>query len=270
MGRLIYLLMLRFANTARMRMHTRQQQSETRAGSPVGMILKAIAPWMLIATTLRTLGVLTLPDGMLLLTAAELALFIAFLLASQRWIETTGGDVGYAGLSVWRRLGMSKGILLRIAALGYAAYYCAWFLGLRSIYTTPVVYGFDAIAFNRFNDFTLIWGPTMALASYLLVVQQAMGRKPTLVGAAGLIKDHWRYLLPVTALLVPALALFNTAQWSVGPVIKAAFNPLGSPALTAAVTIIYLCLFASLRLAGTIAALTFALRASYRAKEARH
>lgn len=246
-------------------MSVEQQGRNLAEGSPIGAILWAIAPWMLLATMLRTVGVVTLPEGMILFNAAELALFIAFLLASQRWIELTGGNVSYAGMGVFQRLSMAKGILLQVAALGYAAHYAAVQMGMQSIYATPVVYGFDAIAFNRFNDFTLIWGPMMALVTYLLVVEQAMGRTPTLFGAARLFKAHWRYLAPTVALLVPGLALFNTIQWSVGPVIRDILAPAGSPALTAAATILFLFAFATMRLAATVAALTFALKASYRA-----
>lgn len=240
-------------------------QSGLATQSPFRAILREIAPWMLLATTLRTIGVLTLLAGYVFFNAAELALFIAFLMASQRWIELTGGAVDYSGLGIMRRLGMAKGILLRITLLGFAAHYAAWFLGFRPVYTTPVVYGFDAIAFNRFNDFMLLWGPAMALATYLLVVEQAVGNRPTFLGAARQFLAHWRYLLPAVALLVPALAFFNTIQWSVGPTIRAIFDVAGSPALTAGATIVYLFAFASVRLAATVAVLTFALKTAHAA-----
>ncbi len=232
--------------------------------SPLRHILWATTPWMLLATTLRTVGVVTWPDGKLLFSAAEFALFIAFLLASQRSIELTGGNVSYAGMGLWRQLNVAKGVLLRIALLGYAAYYAAWYVGVRSVCSTPVVYGFDAIAFNRFNDFMLAWGPAMALATYLMVAEQATGRSPTFAGGVGLLSQHWRFLLPATALLIPALVVFNSVQWSVGPLVRQVFEPTGFQALTAAATIVFLFAFASLRLVGTVLILTLALKASYK------
>jgi len=240
-----------------------QQTPATTIRSHIGSVLWIIAPWMLLATTLRTFGVVSYPSGMLLFLFAELVLFIAFLLASQRWIEATGGNVGYSGLDIVQQLAMAKGILWRLAAIGLVAHYGAWLLGLKAVYTTPLVYGFDAVAFNRFNDFTLLWGPLMGTLAFLMLVDQSMGRNPTFLGAISLFRRHWRYLVPVIVLLIPVLAIFNSVQWTVGPMIRSTLNLLGLESLTTPAVIFFLFAFASLRLAGTIALLTFALKASY-------
>lgn len=235
-----------------------------RQGSPLRQIFRAVAPWMLLATVVRTFGVVGLPEGMLLIYGSEIVLFVAFLIACQRSIELTGGSVAFSQLGVFRRMAMAKDILWRVALLGLIAHYAAVFAGLPFVYRVAVVYGFDGLAFNRFQNFMLLWGVLIGLLTFLMAVDKARGEPATLYGAIALLWTHWRGLGLAVLFLVPALAVMNIFQLAIGPFIARMFAPADSQALTAGVTIIYLWLFACLRVAGSVLVFTLALKWSWR------
>ena len=206
-------------------------------------------PWLMLAAALRMIAsggkLVALPA----FVAAETALFLAFVLATRRIIEATGGQTGLGALGFGDQLRLARRVLWQRFALIFGVYAALIFAGARRV-APHVIIGFDGVAFDQFTN------PGRFLSACFAAVVLLMILRSDLV-------QRWRYVaggfLVVFVFHLLLAPVQNGARW----LVHLLWSTDALPQLKMTVYFAMIFGFGGLRLWGTIAILTFALRASY-------
>lgn len=229
------------------------------------LLLEAV-PWLLLATVMRMVA-RSMGDGfgLLVLAAGQFALFIAFLLASQKMIHLAGGTTGLVGLSFRSQAALARAVLWRLLVLFLAANLLALWIGVDRFAAAVFWLGFDGIAFKWLGGTLLMtWSAVVAAVVYLMVVEKGAARQPGFVAVLRQFLVRWRYLLSAAVAIIAMQAAANAIQSLVGAMLQPLHAQLAPPLLKASAYLMFSFIFAYVRLWATIAILTYALRASYR------
>ena len=226
--------------------------------------LMEAVPWLMLASAMRFIAygnkLLALPA----MVMADLALFLAFLLAAHRMIEFADGRTRLGWLSVYEQIELGWRVIHRVVLLLIAAALAFNVLGAREV-APHLMLGFDGIAFDQFTKAGMFWSATLAAIVLLMVVQAGLNRSVTLSGA---LRELWQRsgcLLP--AIMAVALFQFGLSfvQAFARSGVQLFWTTSGAPTIVKNfVYFAFVFSFASLRLWVTLAILTFALRESYR------
>ncbi len=84
-----------------------------------------VVPWMMLSAAVRVLSVQGGVTAIVAMQISDLCLFIAFLLAARRMIESTGGVTSLGRLSFRQQVTMGRKILLRVVGLMIAGQFIA-------------------------------------------------------------------------------------------------------------------------------------------------
>ena len=228
-------------------------------------LLLGTVPWLLLATATRMHGRHTEGGlGLLVLLIAQFALFIAFLVASNRMIRLFGGSTALDRLSFNEQFALGRGIIWRLLGLFLAANLLAVWAGMGKLTAAFLWFGFDGIAFDWHRNILLLWSPLVAVIAYLMVVEKGAGREPGFGSVLRQMRDRWRYLLPAMLAIMALQIVSNTIQHFAGFIMEPLYVQL---TLSVPKNLMYLGFFfcfAYIRLWATVAILTYALRLSYR------
>ena len=229
-------------------------------------LLVEAMPWLFLAMTLRTIS-FAYPFAIYLLLyfGSQFILLLAFLVASQRMIEITGGVSQLGKLSISEQLRLSRAIVWRMIAIGLVVAVAAQSAGMPDDSAARFVQGFDGIAFNRYFDLLLIWSPLTAIFAFLMLVERGQGRAATLRGSTREFFVRWPYLISAALIIMPCILLLNGLQSLIGPPTSEFVTSFLPERLRLLAMITFLFVFAFARLWLTVALLTYALQRSYRA-----
>lgn len=228
------------------------------------LLLEAV-PWLMLAAAMRVVifggGLAVIPAEIV----ANASIFLAFLVTARRMIEFTEGTTALGYLSFGQQLAVAYRVLHPVGLVIVALYMLAAAIGARFL-VRHIYFGFDGIAFDQYSDIGRVWSALIAALIFLMVVRAEHGRPPSFLGAIRELGARWKYLLPAIAAVALFHIILSPVQGAVRWWVYLFWNGTAAPeALKAAVYFVFIFGFASLRLWGTIAILTFALRASYRA-----
>lgn len=224
-------------------------------------------PWLLLATVIRIYS-RALPDSVLLLgfLVLHVPVFIAFLLASQKMIDLTGGTTSLERLSFRRQLSLSWAVIWRLLILFFATIGAAILFGIDKSLAARLWVGFDGIVFAWGWGFLPFWSALIAAIAFLMVVEKGLNRKPTLRSVLRQIKSRWTYLAQAVIIIGVFFLVCNFVQLFVGNIVKALGDQMAHPLPRNLLYVGFFLGLSCLRLWGAIAILTYALRASYRHK----
>lgn len=219
-------------------------------------------PWLMLAAALRMIAsggkLVALPA----FVAAETALFLAFVLATRRIIEATGGQTGLGALGFGDQLRLARRVLWQIFALIFGVYAALIFAGARRV-APHVIIGFDGVAFDQFTNPGRFLSACFAAVVLLMILRSDQGKGASLLGALRELVQRWRYvaggILVVFVFHLLLAPVQNGARW----LVHLLWSTDALPQLKMTVYFAMIFGFGGLRLWGTIAILTFALRASY-------
>jgi len=253
-------------------------QSRRRPFSSFGPFRIGVAvPWLLFATVMRLLAVEVPPVlGLVLLIAAQFAIFFAFLLAASKTMEFMDGASAIEKMQFdaqWRlakfaypRLQIVCCLLAALCAGAGRVLHSPWMLSSGR----ELVLGFDGIAYDQRSDLGRVLSAFLAATLLLIVLERAGNPKAGFAAVAAQFRRHWRYLLPAILLIGVVMMNLSVAQayfrgfaldftlYSAAPALLKNLNYVG-----------FILAFASLRLIVTLAILYHALRAARRAEAAK-
>jgi hypothetical protein len=205
------------------------------------LILETV-PWLMLAAALRIVAYRGGLVALLAYVAASVATFLAILLATRRIIEAADGQTNLGTLAFRAQLTLARRVLWQVFALMIGTYLALKFAGLPTSVAKHALAGFDGIAFDQFTVLGRLWSAVLAALVFLAILRADQGHGPSLIGAGRELLQRWSWLV----------VLF----WQTDAM----------PELKRVVFFSFIVVFASLRLWLTLAILTFALRASYRAQ----
>lgn len=218
-------------------------------------------PWLLIATIVRLRS--HAPATFLIGTQlAQLLVFMAFLLMSQRIISLLGGGTSLPRLPFRQQLLLGGAILWRVLIMSIVVLVAAKYFGSSRI---PFFYmlGIDGIVFPWYGQSIPLLSAFMATFAFLMVTEKGLERKPTFRNVFTQFRLRWTYLLPAMLIVglflsgADALQAFTTA--ALEPLYVASAGPFQRYFYTG-----YFLGYSYLRLWIVVVILTYALRASYR------
>lgn len=223
-----------------------------------------IVPWMMLSAAVRVLSVQGGLVALLAMQVSDLALFIAFLLAARRMIESTGGVTTLGYLSFGQQIRMGRMILWRIVGVMFAGTLIVSACGFQPS-GARMMLGFDGIAYDQQTIDGILWSAFLAALTLLLVLRFEKAGDASLMEA---LKELWmRAFYVVPAILVVALVDIGLTilQGAARGVVHAFFVSDLAPSLVRALAFYaFVFTFAALRLWITLAILIYALRESYR------
>ena len=230
-------------------------------------MLEAV-PWLMLASALRLVSAVNRGLAIPCLVLASVSLFLAFLLAARRMIEFADGSTQLGKLNFRQQLRLAGRVLWRVGLLLLGLAILAGLLGPRGL-SAQILLGFDGIAFNQFNMIGMAWSGIVAATVLLMVVTAGDARKTTLFGALKELLRRAAWMIPaILAVLVFQIAL-SFGQSLVTNLIRIYWQTSTHPEnIKNLVFFAYMFGFATLRLWGTLAILTLALRESYRRESA--
>jgi hypothetical protein len=220
-------------------------------------------PWLFVATVLRTRSQ-GLPGLVLFGTQfVQLAVFMAFLLASHRMIELAGGGTNLGRLRFREQLKLGRGILWRLLAASIAIAFAAALLGVNPRTIIFFCLSVDGIVYDWYSGFMPLWSAIIAVVIFLMVVEKGLGREPKYLPVLRQFVERRRHLFPAAVLLAAFLYGANFFQDLLSARLEAVYAAIPLP-LTRYFYTGYFLIFSYVRLWITVAILTYALRASYR------
>jgi len=227
-------------------------------------------PWLLLATVIRIYS-RALPDSLLLLgfLAVHVPVFVAFLLASQRMIDLSGGSTSLERLPFTYQLSLSWAVIWRLFILFVATIIGAVSFGMDKNLAARFWVGFDGIVFAWGWGFLPFWSALVATIVFVMIVEKGLNRKPTFLSVLRQFRARWKYLTQATAIIGLLFFACNFAQLFAGKLVLALGEQLGHPLGR---NLLYIGFFVGLsyvRLWLAITILTYALRASYREQSLR-
>ncbi|MEK1930809.1 MAG: hypothetical protein AAAC47_13720 [Pararhizobium sp.] len=227
------------------------------------LVLESI-PWLFAATVFRTRAQGS--GGALLvgLPLVQLFVFMAFLLAAHRMISAADGGTSLGRLQFKNQLALARTILRRLLGLSVIASVIA--VGFGASPKTIVFYwlGMDGIVFYWYGHAIPFLSAFLAAVMFLMVVEKGMDREPKLKSALMEIVSRWRYLVPAIILFGLFFTGANALQTHLDVALEPVYEAV-SPAFGRYFYTGYHLLFSYVRLWLTVAALTYTIRASYRA-----
>jgi len=219
-------------------------------------------PWLMFATAMRGLAYNS-PLALVFFLFAQVATFLAFLLAARRMIEASGGATTLDRLNFRQQLAFARSVLWPIFVIIFIAMAIAGMAGFTE-HARHFLMGFDGVAFDQYTDAGRAFSAVLAAVAYLCVLQKGTGREPNIrtVGA-----ELWRrlpYFLAAIAISALFLLLFTKAQ-VVGRALVGEFVQTSAlPQVKNLVFFFFIFVFATVRMWVLLAILTVATRASYR------
>jgi hypothetical protein len=204
--------------------------------------------------------------ALLAYVAASVATFLAILLATRRIVEAADGQTNLGTLAFRAQLTLARRVLWQVFALMIGAYLALKFAGLPTSVAKHALAGFDGIAFDQFMVLGRLWSAVLAVLVLLAILRADQGHGPSLIGAGRELVQRWSWLAAaIVAVFVLQLLLSPLQHWARWLVVLF-WQTDAMPELKRVVFFSFIVAFASLRLWLTLAILTFALRASYRAQ----
>jgi hypothetical protein len=209
-----------------------------------------IVPWMMLSAAVRVLSVQGGLTAMAAMQVSDLCLFIAFVLASRRMIESTGGATTLGHLSLGQQVAMGRKILLRVVGVMIVGSVVVSACGIQPS-GARMLLGFDGIAYDQ--------------QTILLVLRFEKAGEADLVAAFKELWSHAYYLAPAILLVTVIDIGLSMLQGAGRGVVFAFWTSDLAPSLVRALTFYaFVFTFAAARLWITLAILIYALRESYR------
>ena len=121
---------------------------------------------------------------------SDLCLFIAFLLASRRMIESTGGVTTLGHLSLGHQVAMGRKILLRVVGVMIVGSVVVSAYGIQPS-GARMLLGFDGIAYDQQTIDGFLWSAFLAALTLLLVLRfEKAGDADLVAGAKRQVAQH--------------------------------------------------------------------------------
>lgn len=225
-------------------------------------------PWLMVAATMRVIaflgGLVALPA----IIAANIALLLAFVVVTWRMVETSHGRTQLGSLGFSRQKQMVRSVLLPVFGLLTAATAVAAGAGIVE-HPGDFMLGFDGIAFDQTTHHGRFWSAFVAALVLLMVLQVDEETRPNLFRAFRQFVRRAAWLVPgVLAVAAVSLLLHPVQDWF-RLLIRDVWLGDGVPTnVKVLLSFSYVVIFATIRLWLTVAILVFALRQSYRARQA--
>ena len=187
-------------------------------------------PWLLLATVIRIYS-RALPDSLLLLgfLAVHVPVFVAFLLASQRMIDLSGGSTSLERLPFTYQLSLSWAVIWRLFILFVATIIGAVSFGMDKNLAARFWVGFDGIVFAWGWGFLPFWSALIATIVFVMIVEKGLNRKPTFLSVLRQFRARWKYLTQAAAIIGLLFLACNFAQLFTGKLVLALGEQLGHP-----------------------------------------
>lgn len=223
-----------------------------------------IVPWMMLSAAVRVLSVQGGLTALVAMQVSDLCLFIAFLLAARRMIESTGGVTSLGHLNFRQQVTMGRTILLRVVGVMIAGVMIVSAFGFQPS-GARMLLGFDGIAYDQQTIDGFLWSAFLAALTLLLVLRFEKAGDASLVAV---FREVWLrafYLVPAILLVAFVDIGLSILQGAARGVVFAFWTSDMAPSLVRALAFYaFVFTFASVRLWITLAILVFALRESYR------
>ncbi|WP_331371833.1 hypothetical protein [Sinorhizobium chiapasense] len=232
-------------------------------------LLLHIVPWLLLATVLRTCAK-AMPDGLILLgmILVQFAVFIAFLLASQKMIELANGWTSLSQLTFREQVIFGWRVIWRLLLLFLLAVCTANFTGVDRFAAAQLWLGFDGIVFPWRQGLLQLWIAIVSMITFMLVVERGLDRPPRFVGILREIRHHGRHLSRAVVHICAFLVITTFLQAQIAIFLSPLFDSAAYSRVQFLLYTGFILLFSYIRLWGIIAILTYSLRASYRLRTA--
>jgi hypothetical protein len=230
-------------------------------------------PWLMLATSFRFLAPQTVATMVTMHSLSGVCIFLAFLLATRRMIEFSGGDAAFAGLDFREQLILARNVLWRVVALILAASLLAG-LTISFLAGWSLLWGVDGIAFDPFNLTETAWSSLLAAIILLMIVgaesgEPTSGRTSNEVSLHGAIRElaaRLRHMAPALLAVMLIHVTLSAVQGVAREAMWAFWRTSDTPGMVKQLVYFFFVFgFASVRVWATLATLIFALRRSYRA-----
>lgn len=218
-------------------------------------------PWLLLATVFRARAKTT-PDDLSALVysaAGEFALFLAFLIASQRMIQLWGGSTSLDRLEFKEELRLAWSALWRLNLMYLLLTLFAIVMGMEKLNAVGFFFGFDGIVIKWHACWLPLWSAVVACLLFLFVVERGMDRKPKGYRVLLQFLRQIRYLLPVIIVLTVFYFLAGELQRLMADWIEPLYQMINTK-IGGVLLVGFIFVFSYARLLITIYALTFAVR----------
>ncbi|MEZ0001258.1 hypothetical protein ABIA18_003055 [Sinorhizobium fredii] len=228
-------------------------------------LLLHTVPWLLLATVLRTYAK-AMPDALALLgmILVQLAVFIAFLLASQKMIELANGWTSLSRLAFREQVVFGWRVIWRLLSLFFLTVCAANLAGIDRFAAAQLWFGFDGIAYPWWQGPLQLWIAIVSMIAFMLVVEKGMDRRPRFVGVLREFRFHGRHLSRAVVYNCAFLIAATFLQTQVAKLLSPLFDGPGYGQTKYLAFVAWILMFSYIRLWGIVAILTYTLRASYR------
>lgn len=220
-------------------------------------------PWLMFATAFRLLAYFHKPTALPAMALASVSLLLAFLLMARRMIELAEGHTQLGSLTFLDQLTLATRLLGRVLLVLIVGSVGIGLIGPQGL-APHMMLGFDGIAFDQFTNAGKIWSSFLAAVILLMIVGAGPGKEVRLFAALRELAWRWKWLIPA----VLAVAIFQLGLGYIqglGRGLVRLFVQTDAPVNVKNLLYFgFIFLFAAIRLWGTLAILTFALRESYR------
>jgi hypothetical protein len=225
--------------------------------------LFAAVPWLMLASAMRFVAYTNPAVALPAYILADLAIFLAFLLAAQRMIELADGTTRLGRLDFNEQMRLACKVLGRVVLLLIAAAIVIAVVGPRELAMTMLI-GFDGIAFDQGSKVGIIWSAFLAALVLLMVVRAGEGGDVAFFAASKELAQRSLYLVPAIVVLTGILIAMSAVQGEVRGLVWYFFQTGAPQPIKNLVYFFFVFGFATVRLWVTLAVLVFALRESYR------
>lgn len=173
-------------------------------------ILEA-APWLFLATVLRIIG-FGKPIALLYLTLAMVCIVFAFLLATRRTIEVTGGKTGLERLSFAGQVKFVRTTLKWWFGVMFGLTLLFLILFQYKEASPTFLLSLDGIAFDTMLQPTKYVSAAVMIMLFFAVLAAANDRTPDLKTVVAGIRYHWPAMVIAYCLLMAFQLLFANIQ----------------------------------------------------------
>ncbi len=222
-------------------------------------------PWLLLATVTRSHArsihsAANIPVFFL----AEVAVFLALLIATQNQIRVTGGITKLNHLQFGDQLRLAWSVLWRIKLFFLLVCIAMLKIGFDQLSSFAPRSGFDGIVYYWPFPWIALWSGFAAALVFLAIVERGMDRKPT--GRAVIVQffKRFRFVGPAVAAIAIFLFVMGVAQVEAYTLLFPYYDLLDPGPLRNLIATGFILAFGYIRLLVTVYILTHAIRASYR------
>ncbi len=221
-------------------------------------------PWLLAATVLR-LYVKAAPGGiaLLLLPFVQIAVLIAFLVASERMITLSKGGTSLGALTVKEKARFACQVVWRLLLFFFAVVMLAIGLGIDKFAAAGMWFGIDGLAFPWRQGILQVWVAFVAIAAFLFILEKGMGRDPGYLNVVKQLITHRRNLLASWAYIALFLMVMTFVQAKLAYAFGYFLDRASLGGIERFMFIAYVTAFSYIRIWAVVAILTYAIRASY-------